>query len=140
MKEIVFCSSFLFLLVTLCSADEIQLAFAGESTQEVIDILKKSPSLALSKNVSGNGSEVSLENLQWYVKNTSSAVYLSDGSFKIGRNCLKVILKPDSRFYIHVLRIIPPNKIDLIASFELSKSASYCFDTNTKKPLMSFEY
>ena len=56
-------------LVSL-NANQIQLAFSGESTEEVIQILKESPALALRKSVDGKGSEVSLGEFIWHVKMT----------------------------------------------------------------------
>ena len=126
-------------LVSL-NANQIQLAFSGESTEEVIQILKESPALELRKSVDGKGSEVSLGEFILHVKNDSSAVYLQVRSIKSGKNCLSVKQKSEAQFYIHVIRISPPSKIDLIASFRVDKSSTYCFDANTDEPLASFEY
>lgn len=135
----IFSLNFIF-LISIFAEVQIQLAFAGESTKEVIQILRKSPSLALKKSIIGNASEVSLQDLLWYIKDSPSAVYLPKEKLRAGMSYLKVKKKPNGLFYIHVLRITPPNKIDLIASFKVIQSSTFSFDAKAKDPLMSFSY
>lgn len=123
-----------------CFAGQLQIAFAGESTEEILKSLANNPSLSLAKPINAAGSKITLGNSEWSVGAKGSAVYLDSATLDKTRNCFNVEKKGDGIFYIHVLRITPPNKIEVLASFEISKDSKHCFDPFSQTPIKKFNY
>lgn len=118
-----------------------QIVFSGESLAEMSTILKKTPSLSLKKKIDGKFRVIlNQQNTNyWDVSNMGSVVILDSEQLKTKENLLDIRMINEGAFYIHVLRVTPPNVINIIFSSKVdagTKTLKFNLDDLIEK----FEY
>lgn len=125
-----------------------QLAFSGESTEEILKSLESSSSLALRREISNSSTAYinSNDNAFWRITGKGSVVQLNEKDLLPEGNSIvfthddEVMHDDEVLFYVHILKITPPNQVDLIFSEKIDININEVVFDHTCKAIKKFEY